>query len=234
MTYPDNRSRSPWADVVLFGAYIAGGLALGSFGAMAVRLGLPLLATSLSGAEAKGFWYISRAAGLVAYGLLWLSMVLGLSVTGRVAKQWKAGAAAVDLHEFTTLSAIVLALVHGLVLLGDQYIKFTPLTLSVPFLSDYRPVWVALGQIGMYLGIPLAASFYLRKRIGQRTWRLLHYATFGMFTLVTAHGLGAGTDASNPAILGMYGIATVSVYALTVYRILSTTKKPQAVTARAR
>ncbi len=60
------------------------------------------------------------------------------------------------------------------------------------------------------------------------------YGAYAMFTLATAHGLGAGTDATNPAILGTYGIAIVSVYALTVYRILMTARKPQAVMARAR
>ena len=45
----------------------------------------------------------------------------------------------------------------------------------------------------------------------------------------TAPRLGAGTDANNPAVLTMYGLAIVSLYALTVYRILATIKtaKPQ-------
>ena len=38
------------------------------------------------------------------------------------------------------------------------------------------------------------ASFSLRRRIGVRNWRRLHYLTFGVFGAATVHGLAAGTD----------------------------------------
>jgi hypothetical protein len=37
-------------------------------------------------------------------------------------------------------------------------------------------------------------SFSLRKVIGVRNWRRLHWATYGVFALVTVHGLMAGFD----------------------------------------
>ena len=204
--------------------YLFVGLALGFVGVLGINVLFPAMASSAAGAEPKAYWYVSRAAAFVAYGLLWVSMALGLLQSRRASKAWPGPEAAIDLHEFTTLTALAFSAMHVLVLLGDSYIKYNLGSLLLPFGNDYRPAWVLLGQVGAYLVVPVVGSFYLRRHLGPKTWRTLHYLTFAVFTLVTAHGLGAGTDANNPAVLTMYGLAIVSLYAMTVYRILATIK----------
>ncbi|HLW46565.1 MAG TPA: hypothetical protein VKW09_02235 [bacterium] len=86
---------------------------------------LPALAASLSGPEPRAYWYLGRASGITAYGLLWLSIVLGLSLSNRLARVWPGGPTVADLHQFTGFLALGFAAVHGLVLLGDQYIGYT-------------------------------------------------------------------------------------------------------------
>lgn len=221
---PSGGEELRWYDLPL---YIGAGLAVG-FGLVAlVNIIGPGITGSLAGAEPKAYWYLSRAAGFVAYGLIWVSMALGLLISGRVSKLWPGGPTAVDLHEFTTISSLAFAGLHVLVLLGDRYIQYNLASLLVPGLSDYRAFWVVLGQLGLYLAIPVTASFYLRRRIGPKTWRTLHYATFGVFALVTAHGVGAGTDGGNPWVVAFYALAVLSLYALTVYRILASIKAPK-------
>ena len=44
----------------------------------------------------------------------------------------------------------------------------------------------------------LIVSFPLRRLIGAKTWRRLHWATYLVFALATAHGLLAGSDSSHP------------------------------------
>lgn len=176
---------------------------------------------ALSGSAPKAYWYTSRAAGLVGYGLVWLSVMLGLSITNRLARAWPGGPTVVDLHQFSGLLALAFITVHVLVLLGDRYIGYTIGQLLVPFASsEYRPLWVGLGQLALYVALPATLTYYLRRVIGHRAWRSLHYGTFVVFVLVTLHGLLAGTDNGNFLVLGMYGLATASVAALTVYRIL--------------
>src|SRR3954451_6246454 len=58
---------------------------------------------SLSGAEPHVFWDLSRATAFVAFVLVWLSMVLGLGITNKLARLWPGGPAATDLHEYTSL-----------------------------------------------------------------------------------------------------------------------------------
>ncbi len=201
---------------------ILGGAAVGSLIILfAAPQWLPDLVDSLLGPDPKAYWYLSRASGIVAYVLLWISVALGLSITSKLARVWPSGPTAVELHQFTGLLALVFAVFHAVVLLGDTYIQFTIIDLIVPFAgAEYRPLWVGVGQLGFYLGLLIAGSFYIRKQIGPRSWRLIHYASFGVYLAVTVHGFAAGTDAKNPAMLSLYGVTGGVIYFLLVYRVL--------------
>lgn len=186
---------------------------------------MPGLADSLLGPSPKAYWYLSRVSGLVAYTLLWMSIALGLLITSKASRIWPGGPTAVDLHNFISLFGLSVAIFHVVVLLGDQYMSYTILSLLVPFASaDYRPLWVGLGQIGLYWGWIVALSFYVRKRIGPRTWRVLHYGSFAVYLLVTLHGVMAGTDTSAPPIMALYLVTSGITYFLLVYRILAAVK----------
>jgi DMSO/TMAO reductase YedYZ heme-binding membrane subunit len=65
----------------------------------------------------------------------------------------------------------------------------------------------------------VVGSFYLRRRIGQRAWRMLHYVTFLAFIGATAHGVLAGTDSGTPWAWWIYVGSTILVVILLVYRI---------------
>src|SRR6266496_3191905 len=83
------------------------GAALGSvLAAELLPRWLPGLTASLLGPTPKGYWYLARAAGAVAYLLLWLSIALGLVTSNRLAALWPGGPTAVDLHQFTSLLAL--------------------------------------------------------------------------------------------------------------------------------
>ncbi|HEX5691611.1 MAG TPA: hypothetical protein VFX76_16470, partial [Roseiflexaceae bacterium] len=52
---------------------------------------------SIVGPEHKMFWYLTRASGFVALGLLWLSMALGMLITNKMARIWPGGPTLNDL-----------------------------------------------------------------------------------------------------------------------------------------
>jgi predicted ferric reductase len=199
-------------------------VALGAFAAAIVLPNwLPGLSQSLLGSEPKAYWYLSRASALVAYGLLWLSMALGLLITNKLARLWPGGPIAFDLHQFASLMGLAFALFHALILMGDKYINYDLAQVLVPFNSSgYKPVWVGLGQIGFYLLAIVGLSFYVRKRLGNRRWRLIHYFSFLTFALALLHGIFAGTDSTVVAIQLFYWVTGASLLFLLVYRILIT------------
>ncbi|HZS01997.1 MAG TPA: ferric reductase-like transmembrane domain-containing protein [Chloroflexota bacterium] len=198
------------------------GAALGALlAAVLLPRWLPDLAASLVGSSPKAYWYLSRASGLVAYLLIWLSVALGLLITGKLARLWPGGPTTVDLHQFSGLLGLAFAIFHALILLGDRYVGYTPLQLLLPFAGgDYRPLAVGLGQVAFYLGALVGLSFYVRRRIGYRVWRLLHFGSFAVYVLATVHGLTAGTDADSAPVLALYGATALATLFLTVFRIL--------------
>ena len=183
---------------------------------------LPGLAASLVSAAPKAYWYLSRASAFVAFALVWASMIFGLLMTSRTAKVWPGGPAAFDLHQFTSLLGLAVALFHVLVLLGDQYAGYSLAQLLLPFNSvNYKPLWVGIGQIAFYIAVLVSFTFYIRKQITQRGWRLIHFASFASFVAVLAHGLMSGTDTGTVWASAIYWVAGGSVLFLTLFRILA-------------
>ena len=183
---------------------------------------LPNLAFSLGGAEPKAYWYLSRGSAFASLSLLWISMALGLGITNKMARLWPGAPAAFALHEYVSLLGLAFALFHALVILGDHYINFTLLQLLIPFTTiDYRPLWIGVGQIGFYIWIIVSFSFYVRARIGQKTWRVLHYASFLMYMLGLLHGLFSGTDTSAVWAQRYYWFSGGSLLFLFIYRVLA-------------
>jgi methionine sulfoxide reductase heme-binding subunit len=204
-------------------SWLLAGLAAGTVGmalgmSAAVRLGLASVAFERP--DTHWFWYVSRAAGVSAYLALALSVVAGLLLSTGVADTWIARGRSVEIHRW--LSAIALSLIagHALVLLGDPYVHFDVLALLVPFASEYRPVAVGLGLLGAYAAVVVYASFWLRRLLGQRTWRRLHFLAFPTLGLVTLHGLLAGTDSAAPWMRLMYVVVSALVVWLSFYRAI--------------
>jgi sulfoxide reductase heme-binding subunit YedZ len=190
--------------------------ALGDYlGAEARLMGLPLAG------QTSAYWYMARAGGIVAYLLMWLSTMWGLTLSTKFARKLVAAPLAYGLHEFLSILAVLFALLHSAVLLGDSYINFTIFHLAIPFIAPYEPFWTGLGTTGLYLTIALAGSFYVRKQIGQKVWRTLHYLTFVAYLLALGHGLMAGTDSVLPAIKLMYAGTGCSVLFLIYYRLFT-------------
>ena len=190
---------------------------------------LPGLSASLLGDAPKAYWYLARATGVVAYVLLWLSMVFGMVVSNKMARLWNGGPTAIELHQFITWLAVAFSVFHALILLGDKYIRATLVQVLTPFAySGYEPIWVGIGQLGFYLAVIIAASFYLRKQIGYRAWRALHYGSFVLYLVLTLHGIFAGTDTTAPGMMLLYVGSSLLVYFLLLVRILNAIHTPRA------
>ena len=194
---------------------------------------LPDLNASLLGESPKVFWYLSRGSALTSFVLLWASMAFGLLITNRMARLWPGGPAAVDLHQYVSLLGLAFGLFHALILLGDGFIQMNLFQALAPFASqNYEPVWVGLGQVGFYAWLLVVGSFYVRKRIGSKTWRSIHYASFLSFVLVMAHGIFSGSDSGTTWANSMYWLAGGSLLFLVYYRVMVTVGTKPAKPAR--
>jgi methionine sulfoxide reductase heme-binding subunit len=175
------------------------------------------------------FWILARASGLTAYVLLTLSVVAGLTVKSRPFGRAVRAASATDTHRFLSLLALGAVALHGSALVLDQTVRISVPALVVPGLAGYRPLATSLGVVAAELAALIVISFPLRKRIGMRTWRRLHWATYLVFLAATAHGLAAGTDSTQAWAFSLYLGAVFAVATATGWRVLTVPTRPKGV-----
>jgi sulfoxide reductase heme-binding subunit YedZ len=167
------------------------------------------------------FWLLARASGLTAYVMLTLSVLAGLVVKSRPFGTRIRPATLTSLHRMLALVGLGALAGHALALVLDTTVKVTPLGLIVPGLVSYRPAATAIGVLAAELMILVYVSFSLRKRIGARNWRRLHWLTYAIFAGATIHGVAAGTDATRPWAFLLYAGAVGAVAAATTWRAVS-------------
>jgi sulfoxide reductase heme-binding subunit YedZ len=162
---------------------------------------------------------LTRTSALTAYALLTLSVLAGLVLKSRPFRGLR-GSTATDIHRVLTSLALGAIALHGTSLLFDSKVDFAVPDLLLPGEGPYRPLWIAFGIVAAEVMVVVYLSFSVRRWIGVRTWRALHWLTYGIFGAATVHGVMAGTDSARPWALGLYVGAIGMVVAATCWRAL--------------
>jgi predicted ferric reductase len=163
------------------------------------------------------WWYVTRAAGLLGYLLMWLSTLWGLAVSSKIFDPWLERLFTFDFHEHLSLLGLGFVTLHVVVLLLDQFQPFSIFQVLFPFISAYRPLWVGIGILTFYLSLLVTITFYMRARISQKTFRTIHYLSLAAYLGATLHGLFAGTDTPLMAVGFMYLFTFLIIIFLCAY-----------------
>jgi hypothetical protein len=139
-------------------------------------------------------WDVARAGGFTAFGLLTLSVALGLALTLHIQSLRWPRIINSELHNFITILALTFTGIHILAVWIDPFTNFGWNEVFIPFASHYRPLWMALGIVAFYIGIAIGISTWLRPHIGYKLWRRLHVLTLLLYALVVVHGIATGSD----------------------------------------
>jgi len=166
-------------------------------------------------------WFASRGSGIVSLLLLTAVTVLGLiSVVRWQRASWPRFVTA-DLHSNLALLSVVFVAVHIVAAILDPFAKLGITSAVIPFASSYRPLWVGLGVISLYLFVAMIVTSLLRERIGQRAWRAVHWVAYAAWPLAVLHSAGSGSDAFSTWMLALQiGCVVVVVVAL-LFRLLA-------------
>jgi DMSO/TMAO reductase YedYZ heme-binding membrane subunit len=166
-------------------------------------------------------WYLTRGSGTVALLLLTASVLLGVANTAR----WKTirwpRFLVYGLHRNVTLLAVAFTGVHVITTVVDSFAPIGILDAFVPFLSPYRPFWLGLGALAFDLLLALVITSFLRRRIGTRAWKAVHWLAYASWPVAMLHSLGTGTDARAGWLLFLGVACGVIVLAAVVWRLLS-------------
>lgn len=171
-------------------------------------------------------WYLTRSTGLIAYLFLTASTAWGILLSTKIIKESVPPAVTLEMHNTLSWLAVAFTAVHAFLLLFDTYFTYTVFDLLIPFTGPYEPIWVGLGTLTFYLMLLVNLSFYVRKQIGQKKWRLFHYTSFLFFILATLHGLLAGSDSGLTGMRLLYTASGLLILFLVNYRLLNRQPRP--------
>lgn len=164
-------------------------------------------------------WTVARASGFTAYGLLTLGVVVGLALS----LHWQSARwphlINSEMHNHLNLLGLVFLVVHIGAVWLDPFTHFTALAMVVPFMSTYRPLWLGLGIVALYLGIAIGISTWLRPRIGYRVWRQIPTLTLALYALATVHGIFTGSDSHDWWAIASYAASVGLVGTLLALRL---------------
>ncbi|UYQ77046.1 ferric reductase-like transmembrane domain-containing protein [Glutamicibacter sp. JL.03c] len=164
-------------------------------------------------------WSIARTSGIISLGLLTGSLLLG--VMTRSGRSFGALSRYTQslLHRSLSLLAVLFTALHVAALLADSYARVHLIDLLIPFLGDYRPFWQGLGTVGLMLMVAVALTGLLRQRLGQRLFRGIHLASYLLWPIAVAHGLGNGSDAGTLWYRAITVVSIALVIAAGIWRL---------------
>ncbi len=164
-------------------------------------------------------WYATRGLGAATLIVLTCTVVVGIVTATRWIGQSTPGFVAADLHRNLSLLALTLLAAHIVTTVLDPFAHIGVRDVIVPFGAAYRPVWLGLGVAAMEVMVAVAATSLMRGRVGPRAWRLIHWTAYGSWPLAVIHGLGTGSDARAPWLIGVVVSCVAAVLLALVQRI---------------
>jgi hypothetical protein len=84
--------------------------------------------------------------------------------------------------------------VHIVTSVADSFTSISLVNSLIPFTGGYRPLWLGLGAFSFDLLVALAVTSLVRRRLGYRAWRAIHWLAYASWPIAVLHGLGTGTD----------------------------------------
>lgn len=152
---------------------------------------------------AQGLWFVSRASGLMLLVLSSVVMMLGVSTRLGSAPRRVPRFVFAELHRTLALLVCTFLPLHVMTALLDPFVSIGWSATVLPFLSGYRTLAIGLGTLAVDLGGAVLVTSLLRRRLGFRAWRAVHWLAYLAWPVAFVHSLTAGND------LGIWWVALV-------------------------
>ncbi len=130
----------------------------------------------------------SSLAGLVSLVLLTASVLCGITVSLRRRVPRFTRYPSRKLHEYASLAALGFLALHIVFAVTGPFSR-------VPVIAAIDPlglgnIWLGLGAIAGDVLVVLIATSVVRRRIGRRAWRAVHWSSYACWPAAEAHSLG--------------------------------------------
>ncbi|MER6290780.1 ferric reductase-like transmembrane domain-containing protein [Streptomyces sviceus] len=165
-------------------------------------------------------WYASRAGGTITLLLLTATVVLGILSGGRARPRRLGRFEFGLLHRNLSLLTLMFLVAHVVTAVLDPFVHLGWAVSVVPFGASYRPLWLGLGTVALDLLLAVAVTSGLRKRLGVRRWKAVHWLAYAAWPFALFHGVGTGTDTRLPLQLWLYAGCVGTVVAAVWWRLV--------------
>ncbi len=155
--------------------------------------------------EVPWTWFVMRSSGLVAVGLLTVSVLLGL-IGPRLRPT--ARLTSISVHRAASVAGTLLIVAHIILALLDKWIVLDWPAALLPGVASWERWGVALGALAVDLLIVVLITTATRMRTPQ-LWRRAHLLAYPVWALSVGHGLLVGTDGAVMQATAMISVAVV-------------------------
>jgi sulfoxide reductase heme-binding subunit YedZ len=184
------------------------------------------MSIAAAAAGSQGLWYVSRASGLTLLVMFSAVIVLGVaSRLGSAPRRWPRSVFP-EVHRTLALFSVPFLALHVLTAILDPFVSIGWAATVLPFASGYRTLAIGLGTLAVDLGGAVIITSLVRRRLGFRTWRAVHWLAYLAWPVAFVHSLAAGND------LGIWWVALIewgcaaTVATAVLARILESVRHP--------
>ncbi len=167
-------------------------------------------------------WVIARGTGLALVAVTTALVSVGLWIAHPMRNKTKGLFHAITLnsaHKSLAGVGLVLLFLHVSAIISDGFAKVGLLGAFVPLQSQYRPIPVALGTLGLYMVLAVGFTAWLKVRFHLFNWKMVHRYAILSFAFIVIHGITAGTDTA--VVAWLYAGSAVLVTTLAITRYIS-------------
>lgn len=145
------------------------------------------------------WWYLSRAAGMVAWITMAATCLWGVLLITRMLKPADRPAWLLDLHRWLGALTVITTACHMLFLVFDNYpgAQFGWKELFVPRGAAWKTTAIMWGVFAFYMLVIVQGTSLMMKKLPRRLWHYIHLTSYMLFLIATVHGVQAGTDRKN-------------------------------------
>jgi methionine sulfoxide reductase heme-binding subunit len=164
----------------------------------------------------------SAATGVISMVLLTAVVVFGVLVNRRGRLPGLPRFANLSLHRYLSLLAVGFLVVHILTAIAVPLAGVGLAAAVVPFVTARQPLWLGLGAVSFDLLIALVATSLLRRHLGRRAWRAVHWLAYACWPTALAHSIGIGPGLRGGRLLDLAAGCVLAVCAAAAWRLAST------------
>ncbi len=175
----------------------------------------------------QAMYYITRSTGIVALGLIVVSLLFGFLFSSRATGKRLRPNWWLDLHNWLGGLALVFTALHILASVLDSGSGIGLLQVFVPNTASDQAWAITWGVVATYVMVAVVFTSWPTRWGNRFWWRVVHVSSVVGTALAFAHALQSGSDAARlPFQVGILAAAAVATYGLGLR--LSTLRRPSA------